>query len=123
MIPELESSHEEADIRMWLNALYAYNNDPSSPITAVIDDTDGLILAIQAASKIKCPLYVMRGGKTTRIVDIHKLAAELGVVTCAAIVAFYLFTGCDYVSAFYGRGKNKPFKKMVNSPKFLVGTM
>lgn len=45
-----------------------------------------------------------------RYIDIHKLANAIGKELCQALIGVHAFTGCDTVSAFYGKGKAKAVK-------------
>ncbi len=45
-----------------------------------------------------------------RIVDVIGVAEYFRPVLCNAILGLYVFTGCDCVSAFKGKGKSKGLK-------------
>ena len=43
----------------------------------------------------------------------------LGSKLCHALPAFHIFTGSDYTTAFHGKGKLQPLKKLEKSNEFL----
>ena len=46
----------------------------------------------------------------TRLVDIVKVAASVGVDVCRALIGMHAYTGCDSVSALAGKGKASALK-------------
>lgn len=44
------------------------------------------------------------------VVDCSKLATALGPDLCRALPGFHAFTGCDYMAAFFRKGKVRPYK-------------
>lgn len=70
----------------------------------------------------------MGRGAKSRIIQIHlvleKLLKELGQGICSwdfikSLICLYAFTGCNSVSSFAGKGKNKVVKLLVNNVKYV----
>ena len=82
-------------------------------------DTDLFFLLLHHASNVKLNVYgdigVRRGRK---LYNISELAHSYGEPYCEALLGLYVFTGEDTTSAFKGKGKVLPMKKMQRNPKF-----
>lgn len=111
-IAELKSTHEEADTRVLLHAAHvAKDGYKAAVITA--EDTDILVLALGFSHTIPCQLYQKVGTQNRRkYIDINKVARNLGIDVCTALVGLHAYTGCDTVSAFAGKGKLGALKLM-----------
>lgn len=59
-------------------------------------------------------------GKHRQIVNVSELAESKGVDYCNTILGLYVFTGEDVTSAFKGKGKVGPLKKLESHPKYHV---
>ena len=46
-----------------------------------------------------------RPGSNNRIINITELGIKVGQEKCQAILGLHIFTGCDSISAFKGKGK------------------
>ena len=114
-VDQLNSSQEEADTRMFLNADHVAKSgryqaivitaDDTDVITA--DDTDVLVLSLGLRESISVPMYQKSGtAKRHAFTDISAVADSIGIGICKAISSFHVFTGCDSTSAFAGRGKS-----------------
>jgi hypothetical protein len=115
-VQELESTHEEADTRIFLHVAHAAKSR-SAPIMIASVDTDVFLLGLAFASVVNVPLFQKSGtSKRCHYVDIRKAAQEIGDGICKAILGFHAFTGCDSVSAFAGRGKLSTLKRLKQSP-------
>ena len=56
-----------------------------------------------------CPLLLMTwSGSNNIIINITELGTKVGQEKCQAILGLHIFTGCDSISAFKGKGKTKP---------------
>ena len=103
LVNDLKSSQEEADTRILLHAKHASDQGYTS-IIVVSEDTNVFVF-------VPASLYQKRGTSTrVRYMDIRKLRAVLGDKLSQVVIAFHVFTGCDTVSAFAGRGKTGPLK-------------
>lgn len=82
-------------------------------------DTDIFVILLYYASSINLHIHLDTGtGKNRRLIDITLLARSLGNDHCAAIMGLYMFTGDDCNSAFRGKGKVGPLKKLQKYPRF-----
>ena len=98
IVPEIAQltncSHEEGDTRIFLHASYIANTyEIKSP------DTDVII-------------------EHVRTIHVQSIKQHLGDAVTNALIGLHCFTGCDSVSAFYGKGKVKPFKLVQQDPVF-----
>lgn len=114
-------SHEEADSRM----IFHIANLHRSITNVVVRSNDTDVLVILLANKCKLPEKIhiwMEVGfqtkNTLRYIDIDLLADKIGLSMCLALAGFHSFTGCDYTSAFLGKGKARPYKILENSQPF-----
>ncbi|XP_077972179.1 uncharacterized protein LOC120332986 [Styela clava] len=120
-VDELECSHEEADTRLMLHAKFAANSCNSIVIQS--PDTDVLILCIAKYDNLGCSLWFETGvAKGRRVIDvgaIHCYLSQIHPSAPMAMVGAHAFTGCDSVSSFYGKGKVKPIKLVLEESKFI----
>ena len=54
-------------------------------------------------------------GAEKRIIDTTDVFSWYGHLTCQAVVGLHVFTGCDSVSAFKGKGKMKALTLLLGS--------
>ena len=70
------------------------------------EDTDVVFMCVACHNKIGAPLFQICGTRNwTRVIDIRKVAATIGTDVCMALIGMHVYTGCDTVSAFTGKGK------------------
>ena len=96
-------------------------------------DTDVVVLAVANFLKLGAEtLWVAFGvGSNFRYLAVHEIVNVLGIERCSILPGFHALTGCDTVSAFFGRGKktawdawtafpevNKALKEMNTLEKF-----
>lgn len=82
-------------------------------------DTDILVILLHHAQSIALTIYLDIGtGKHRQIVNVSELAESKGAEYCTMILGFYVFTGEDAVSAFKGKGKVGPLRKLQSHPKY-----
>ena len=82
-------------------------------------DTDPLFILLYYASQLH-PLiiYLDTGtGIHRRHINVSELASDLGDSFCQTLLGFYIYTGEDANSAFRGKGKVLPLKKLVKTAK------
>jgi hypothetical protein len=114
-VPELQCQQEEADGRLLLHAKHAAQDGYQSAIIAS-EDTDVFIMSLACSDRIGVPLYQKCGNRTrTRLVDIMKISAIIGINVCRALIGMHAYTGCDSVSAFAGKGKASSLKLMIQN--------
>ncbi|XP_070198727.1 uncharacterized protein [Littorina saxatilis] len=74
---------------------------------------------IYHAKSIKLTVYLDTGsGKHRQLINLSELAESLGHDYCATLLGFYVYSGEDCTSAFKGKGKVGPLKKLEKNPKF-----
>ena len=64
-------------------------------------------------------LFLTRSGGSRRILNISQLSTKYNKNQCKAILGLHIFTGCDSVSTFKGKGKVKPLSLMLKSDEFI----
>lgn len=118
-IPELFSDHEEADTRLLLHANHAARDFNSVVIKS--PDTDVFILSLAVAHEFHgCDLLFLTGsGNSRRIVNVSEIAKRYTPEECKAILGMHVFTGCDSISAFKGKGKVKPLELLLKNDEFV----
>ena len=57
-------------------------------------------------------------GKHRQLIKIAELAESLGEDYCGTLLGFYVFSGEDCTSAYKGKGKMGPMKKLEKNPKY-----
>ena len=106
VVKDLECDHEECDTRVFLLANHAAQEH--EPIITKSPDTD---VALNLQRDFPCSLYFSTGvGKRTRIIDLAKVLTALGNSVCLAFIGIHTFSGCDFTSAFHGKGKRKTLR-------------
>lgn len=120
-ISELCLTQEEADTKIILHCHHtAMNTSSNSTIIVRSPDTDVLVLLISHTQGLVQTLLFDTGvGNKRRLIDIKKIARELGEGLCQALPALDSFTGCDTTSAFVKKGKIKPLKALQKHTSFI----
>jgi hypothetical protein len=114
-VPALQCQQEEADGRLLLHAAHAAREGYQA-VVICSEDTDVFIMSMAFHDKIAAPLFQKCGTRTrTRVVDIRKVAATIGIDVCRALIGMHAYTGCDTVSAFAGKGKAKALKLLTSN--------
>ena len=109
-IPSLMSNQEENDTGVILYVKYAEDEGFKSDIFFIL---------LHHAHNVQVNIHVDIGvGKKRKFVDVTDLGSELGKEFCTVLLCFYVFTGEDCSSAFKGKGKVAPLKKLMKAPKF-----
>ena len=99
-VPELQSSQEEADTRMFLHARHAASNGAQTVLIRS-PDTDVVVIGLWAASHSPCQLVMETGsGLNRKVFSLTSTAQSLGSAMCNALPGFHAFTGCDTTSSF-----------------------
>ena len=80
-----------------------------SSVTIRTVDSDVVVLAAYMFAQLRTPLtellVAFGTGKNYRMIPAHGIYDKIGVEKCLALPMFRVFTGCDTVSSFSGRGK------------------
>ena len=111
----LQCQQEEADGRLLLHAAHAARDGYQS-VVVCSEDTDVFIMSLAFCDKVNAPLFQKCGTRTrTRLVDIRKVSATVGMEVCRALIGLHAYTGCDTVSAFAGKGKTSALKLLTSN--------
>ena len=87
-------------------------------------DTDIYMILLYHAHTIKLTEYLATGSwKHRQLINLSDLAVSLGEDYCATLLGVYVFRGEDCTSAFEGKGKVGPLKKLEKSPRFHNASM
>ncbi len=82
-------------------------------------DTDILLILLFHASSIELTIYIDIGtAKNRKIVNVTKMAEDMGTDKCRIMLGLYVFTGEDVTSSFKGKGKVGPLKKLLSNPRY-----
>ena len=107
---ELHSTQEEADTRLLLHAEHA-SRSGSKSVVIVSEDTDVFLLCLACQEFLSADVVLKCGDKNrVRYLDICNLTNAIGRDMCQALLGMHAFTGCDTVSAFFGKGKAKALR-------------
>ena len=74
------------------------------------------IMAVNPAAEI---WISFKAGKTTKMISLNTIAANLGNTTCKAMALFHAFTGSDSTSSFKFKGKRYCFKTKDKVPSLM----
>ena len=101
-IPELISSHEEADSKMTYHLTSLKEN---GKVIIRTSDTDVLVIVLGCLEHIPESINVwlevgLYPKNNLRYIDVRKLFNKLGKDLCRVLPAFHVFTGSDYTAAF-----------------------
>ena len=114
----MRSDQEETDTRVVLYINYAQSKGFKSVVVRT-PDTDIFFILLHHAHDLQIAIFIDTGtGKHRRTINISELAKQYGREWCTTHLSFYVFTGEDCTSAFKGRGKVAPLKKLMKYPKF-----
>ena len=126
----MECSHEEADTRMFFH--YAKYCDAETSRTRTKNvvvrtiDTDVMVIFLGNMAKMpdntttKCPVWLNMSTSTSRrYVNINSILQEIGNNVAKALPGYHLFTGSDFTSAFWRKGKVRPLQLMRKNQKFI----
>ncbi|EDO31951.1 predicted protein [Nematostella vectensis] len=109
---ELTSNQEETDTRVILYLKYAVRMGYESAVVRT-PDTDILCILMHYAPSLDVNIYLDIGtGKNRKLINVR------GGEYCTALLGLYVFTGEDATSAFKGKGKVGPLKKLQKHQKY-----
>ena len=118
LVPELESSQEEADTRMMLHLAHISQCNFSCAIIASID-ADVTFLCLANYHEFSVPLFQKGCSETgMKYVDIASIGNALGRDVCEALLDMHAITGCDTASSFAGKGKLSAFQLVKKNVSF-----
>ena len=82
-------------------------------------DTDILMILLHHAKMINLTVYLDHGsGVHRKLINVSELAESLGPDYCSTLLGYYVFSGEDCTSAFKGKGKVIPLKKLQQNTKY-----
>ena len=114
----LRSDQEETDTRIVIYLHYAEQLGFKSAVICT-PDSDIFFILLLHAHELNLTVYLdTRTGKHRQLINISELATGLGKDWCSTLLGFYVFSGEDCTSAFKGKGKVTPLKKLQKNPKF-----
>lgn len=117
-INALQSDQEETDSRVVLYLHYAVKLGFKSAVVRT-PDTDIFFILLHHADTINLIIYLDTGtGRLRQLVNVTELATSLGQPYCSTLLGYYVFSGEDCTSAFKGKGKVAPLKRLQRNPKF-----
>lgn len=107
--------HEEADSRI----IFHLSKTDCSNVIIRTSNTYIAVITLGNMEKInkKKKVWMETGhisNNSPRYINLSNLYATLGSDLCKALPVFHAFIGCDFTAAFYGKGKNKPFKLLTS---------
>ncbi|KAL2089326.1 hypothetical protein ACEWY4_014014 [Coilia grayii] len=118
-LPLLKSSQEETDTRVVLYTQYAANSHYNT-VRIKSPDSDIFFILLHFASTMDINiLFDTKIQRRSRLINVTSTAADIGQEKCTALLGLHGFTGSDTSSAFRGKGKLVPVKKMLKAPKFV----
>jgi len=115
-VPELYSTHDEADTRLVLHCLYA-DRSCKEPHTIVISspDTDVFVLLLYYCREVTNLLLFQTGsGNKRRLIDVKEVLAAVGNDLAEGLPGIHAFTGCDSTSSFVRKGNKKAQLSLTN---------
>ena len=119
-LPELSNHQEEADTKVCLHAINALNEDPNKNVIIRSHSGDFDInilltsLIIDSVDRVFLDVNIGKNRKILRLSDV-----ELSTEEKKALIGFHAFTGNDYVSSFFGKGKLKCWKVLKSDPQYM----
>ena len=117
-IHELSSDQEEKDTWVVLYLHYAAKLGCKSAVVRT-PDSDIFFILLHHAHSVSLNIYLDIGmGKHRQIINVTELAKSLEPEYCTTLLGFYVFSGEDCTSAFKGKGKVAPLKKLQKNPKY-----
>ncbi|KAL2092842.1 hypothetical protein ACEWY4_012640 [Coilia grayii] len=118
-LPLLKSSQEETDTRVVLYTQYAANSHYNT-VRIKSPDSDIFFILLHFASTMDINiLFDTKIQRRSRLINVTSIAADIGQEKCTVLLGLHGFTGSDTSSAFRGKGKLVPVKKMLKAPKFV----
>jgi hypothetical protein len=119
-VEALKTNHEEADTLICTHVSHI-DKDNAMNIVVRASDTDVAIILLNHCERFNAHIWMDIGtsaNNNRRYVDVSSISRTLGTQLCRALPGFHAFTGSDYTSAFYKKGKKRPFKILEESQAF-----
>ena len=117
------TNHEEADTRLFLHVADAVYSGHNSVLIRTTD-SDVVVIAVHVITHMKNKieeLWIAFGsGRSFHYIPVHTTANNLDPSKSLALPAFHALTGCDTVSAFFGKGKKSAFSVWQTYPELTL---
>ena len=116
---QLLSNQEEADTKVIAHSIQALTENTSHQviIRSPSGDTDILVLATSLLYEYRSKVNIDNGsGKNRKLIWFGGL--DLEPKRCEALIGLHAFTGNDYISSFFRKGKDQCWKVMEKFQKF-----
>ena len=114
--PELNSDHMEADTKfvyLTNHALHENNNNPTQCVIRSCSGDIDIPIILLAHIRPNLQIIIDNGtGKSRKFLDLNK--CELSELERQALLGFHAFTGSDYTSSFFRKGKLNLWQKYVS---------
>ncbi|GFO35328.1 hypothetical protein PoB_006183300 [Plakobranchus ocellatus] len=112
-VPDLYSSHGEADSRITLHCTYASQQPTTERVIVRSPDSDVFLLLLSFSDATgKLLIFDTSSGNNRRQLNITDLAVTMSKRLRDAIIGLHAFTGCDSTNCFAGKGKLKALKML-----------
>ena len=115
------SNHEEADTRILVHLQDALNNGTTTYLVRTVD-TDVVVIIVGKLHTLlndhpSADVWIAFGtGKIFTHIHINEICNALGEHQSIALPVFHSFTGCDTISAFFGKGKKSAWEAWKSYP-------
>ena len=124
-VQDYHCQHEEADTRNIFHMNKILEQDPTQRVVVRCNDTDILVLLLDHCSRFPQTRQVwmdagLSGKNTRRYIGTRQLMQDMDSETVDALPGIHALTGSDYTAAFMGKGKIRPFKLMINTPRYRI---
>ena len=117
---DLYGNHDEADTKVTFHAHHASENGPKD-IVVRCNDTDILVIHVMNSQYFQYShVWIDIGldsGNSRRYIDIINGSTKLNYLS--ALPGIYAITGCDYITAFFNKGKMKAIQ-LIKENSFFV---
>ena len=118
-VEKLSSNQEEADTKIALHIKHATLKNPGPVVVRSHSrDTDIPVLLIALFADTDQTIYLDNGhGNHRKVLDLE--SCKMTIPMKKALLGLHAFTGNDYVSAFFKRGKKTCWSILQKYPQFL----
>ena len=108
--------HEEADTLLVLHAIDVAKTNPFNECVVVSPDTDVFLLLLHYYEVLPLAILFRTGrGDAERDISIKQCYESISCKKAKAILGFHVFTGCDQIGRFSGKGKLTWWKEFLKS--------
>ena len=117
----LKPNQEEADSKVILHCLDALKEPEAAVVLrSPSGDTNIMVFAVLLISSSQDWVFIDYGnGKNCNAIKLSNV--NMATDRKQALVGFHAFTGNDYVSLFFTKGKTASWKKMIKDEKYIQG--